>query len=197
MKLYMIRHGQSRANETNTHAGWASVPLTEKGRQQAIAARKNIEGVHFDKLFVSDILRTQQTADCLFPDMPRSFIPMAREVNNTPMQGKTPEEMTALYADLYLMCRAKFDYAELGIECESLSHLFDRAAEFLNWAKSLNNAENIAVVSHAGFITTAAAHILGLSHCPRGLACGNASVSIFEYKHEKWSIKLWNLEPTL
>lgn len=31
MDLYMIRHGESLANFTDTHAGWAPVPLTEKG----------------------------------------------------------------------------------------------------------------------------------------------------------------------
>ena len=39
MDLYMIRHGESLANFTGTHAGWAPVPLTEKGEAQAEAAR--------------------------------------------------------------------------------------------------------------------------------------------------------------
>ena len=41
MDLYMIRHGESLANFTGTHAGWAPVPLTEKGEAQAEAARRH------------------------------------------------------------------------------------------------------------------------------------------------------------
>ena len=35
MELYAIRHGQSAANAIQAHAGWAQVPLTELGREQA------------------------------------------------------------------------------------------------------------------------------------------------------------------
>lgn len=42
MDLYMIRHGESLANFTDTHAGWAPVPLTETGEAQAAAARRHV-----------------------------------------------------------------------------------------------------------------------------------------------------------
>ena len=70
MDLYMIRHGESLANFTGTHAGWAPVPLTEKGEAQAEAARRHVRNLTFDRLYVSDVRRAQQTADILFPGVP-------------------------------------------------------------------------------------------------------------------------------
>lgn len=195
MNLYLIRHGQSTANLDGTHSGWSCVPLTEKGRRQAFAARKNIENVKFDKLFVSDVLRAQQTADILFPGMERSFISVARELNNTPMKGKSKSEMAELYGDRYLKCREKFDYSDLHIDCESLPHLMSRAQELLDMAAEMADIENIAVVSHAGFIISTLACVVGLDRYPHSVACGNVSVNIFEYKNGFWRLKLWNLEP--
>ena len=96
MDLYMIRHGESLANFTGTHAGWAPVPLTEKGEAQAEAARRHVRNLTFDRLYVSDVRRAQQTADILFPGVPRTFNTIIREINNTSMRGKTCDDMTAL-----------------------------------------------------------------------------------------------------
>ncbi len=123
MDLYMIRHGESLANFTDTHAGWAPVPLTEKGEAQAEAARRHVRNLTFDRLYVSDVRRAQQTADILFPGVPRTFNTIIREINNTSMRGKTCDDMTALYGERYLACRKNFDYAPLGIDCESGAHM--------------------------------------------------------------------------
>ena len=197
MNLYMIRHGQSTANADGTHSGWSCINLTEKGRKQAYAAKKNVEKLNIDKLFVSDVLRTQQTADILFPGMERSFITIARELNTTPMHGKTKEQMTAVFGDLYLECRDKRDYTPLHIDCESFSHAADRASEVLDMVSKLENVENVAIVSHAGFIICIAARVLGLDHFPLNLPCGNVSINHFEYKNGVWSLKMWNLEPEI
>ena len=61
MDLYMIRHGESLANFTGTHAGWAPVPLTEKGEAQAEAARRHVRNLTFDRLYVSDVRRRRRT----------------------------------------------------------------------------------------------------------------------------------------
>lgn len=192
MLLYMIRHGESEANAGGYHSGQSCVHLTERGRRQAAATREIIKGISFDRLYVSDVLRTQETAEIIFPDMERTFIPLAREVDNTVMHGKTKEDMTKIYGQMYLDCRKKFDYAPLGIDCESLAHLSGRAGKLLSWAEKQEDAR-ICVVSHAGFILAAAGHVLGIEPHSHHLSCDNASVSAFEFKNGKWKIKLWNL----
>ena len=191
MLLYIIRHGESEANAGGYHSGQSCVHLTERGRKQAACTREYVKDIPFDRLFVSDVLRTQETAEVIFPGMERTFIPLAREIDNTTMHGKTKEEMTELYGQAYLDCREKFDYAPLGIECESLAHLSGRAKKLLAWAEKQED-ERICIVSHAGFIVALAGQVLGLEAHSRALLCDNASVSVFEFKNGKWRLKLWN-----
>lgn len=196
MDLYMIRHGESLANFTGTHAGWAPVPLTEKGEAQAEAARRHVQNLTFDRLYVSDVRRAQQTADILFPGVPRTFNTIIREINNTSMRGKTCDEMTALYGERYLACRKNFDYAPLGIDCESGAHMLDRAQEFLDFVAADETLTRVAAVAHAGFITAMAEVVLG-ARVGRQMSCGNASVSIFRYENTRWRLRLWNLTPDM
>jgi len=198
MELYLIRHGESEANLNRTHCGWSSVNLTETGRMQAENARRHLEGIHFDKLFVSDIKRAQQTADILFPGMPRTFITIAREMDNTVMDGLTKEmmyEKMGEKGELYLACRERFDYSPLGIGCESLAHLGARADELLRMLEKEPEDSRVAVVSHAGFIIAVAGRILGLGpHSPL-LHCNNAAISVFTHLGNRWKLKMWNLTP--
>lgn len=197
MILYMIRHGESAANADGTHSGWSCVPLTEKGEIQARAARKSVQGLKIDELYVSDVYRTQQTCDLIFPGRERKFITTAREINNTPLKGMNKEQLTEIYGEIYLKGRENFDHSPLGIGCESLAHLHMRAKEFLKWAEGFDEEKRICVVSHAGFITAVAGCVLDVGpHCRR-LTCANASLSAFEFKNGMWRMKLWNREPEI
>lgn len=194
MLLYMIRHGESEANASGTHSGWSPVHLTEKGRLEAAGAKQYMDKIKIDELYVSDVLRTQETADVIFPDRDRTFITIARELNNTPMHGKNKEQMTKLYGQIYLDCRKNFDYAPLNIDCESLKHLSGRAQEFLNWAAK-KETQTLCVVSHAVFIKAVCGCILKSDSFITSLSCDNASISVFECTNGVWRLKTWNLAP--
>jgi 2,3-bisphosphoglycerate-dependent phosphoglycerate mutase len=60
-KLILVRHGQSQWNLENRFTGWVDVPLSAKGRGEAIAAGKKLKDMHFDTMFVSHMLRSVQT----------------------------------------------------------------------------------------------------------------------------------------
>ena len=197
MDVYFIRHGESESNANGTHSGWSPVSLTENGQRQAEGAKKRLEGLNFDRLFVSDVLRAQQTAEILFPGMERTFLPMSREMNNTTMRGKNKEEMLALFPETYPACRAEFDYALLGMDCESKWHLSNRAQETLNMLSSLEGVRRAAVVSHAGFIRAVAGRVLGLRPYEPKLMCANASISVFQWQNGEWRLKIWNLMPEM
>ena len=64
MKLTLIRHGETNYNKQNLISAKTGthVFLTEKGIQQAQQAAKELEGEHFDAIFVSEMYRTLQTA---------------------------------------------------------------------------------------------------------------------------------------
>lgn len=61
-QLVMVRHGQSLWNAFNVFTGWVDVPLSEKGIQEAISAGKELTDVAFNRIYVSTLMRAQETA---------------------------------------------------------------------------------------------------------------------------------------
>jgi len=57
----MVRHGQSQWNLENRFTGWVDVPLSTKGRDEAISAGKKLKDYRFDTMYVSHMLRAMQT----------------------------------------------------------------------------------------------------------------------------------------
>ena len=62
VKLILVRHGQSMWNLKNLFTGWVDVPLSEQGVQEALSAGEQIANYTVDKIFVSELMRAQQTA---------------------------------------------------------------------------------------------------------------------------------------
>ena len=64
MHLYFIRHGESTSNYGELITGQQDVPLTEKGRDQAHEAGREIvtRGIHIDHIICSPLLRAHDTA---------------------------------------------------------------------------------------------------------------------------------------
>ena len=65
LELVIMRHGTSTYNEERRYAGWTDVPLSEKGRSEALVAGVCPQ-VH--KVYVSPLLRARQTAQICFPN---------------------------------------------------------------------------------------------------------------------------------
>ena len=65
--LYLVRHGQTELNVQNILQGWHDSPLTERGREQALAARTAFaaRGVAFDHVYSSPWDRARHTAELI------------------------------------------------------------------------------------------------------------------------------------
>jgi probable phosphoglycerate mutase len=61
-ELWLVRHGETPASRGRTLAGWANVPLTERGEEQAAALRPLLASESFDGVWSSDLLRAVTTA---------------------------------------------------------------------------------------------------------------------------------------
>lgn len=68
-QLILLRHGESVWNDKNRFTGWANVPLTSKGREQALEAATMLlaeEDLHIDACYTSVLMRSVETASiCL------------------------------------------------------------------------------------------------------------------------------------
>lgn len=72
-EFFFIRHGESESNATPGLAAGKNfdAPLTEKGFQQAkrLGERFNREGVTFDRVYSSSLIRTVQTTETMLEGM--------------------------------------------------------------------------------------------------------------------------------
>ena len=189
MKLYMIRHGQSTANAGKLHAGWAQVPLTEQGIADARRAGKLLNGIHFDKIYVSDLLRAKQTLETALPGAEGIETPLLREINVGELAGKNAAECTAIYGESYVINKAVHDFTPYGGENDTM-HL-DRVREFAMQAE-LDQQSCIAAFCHEGTIRCMLDLVLGYRHDRKAYAMANGSVSVFELSGGRWSLVSWN-----
>lgn len=63
--LFLVRHGESTANEVNRFAGAIDAPLTALGQAQAVRAARSWPDVVVDHVFVSPLQRARQTAEII------------------------------------------------------------------------------------------------------------------------------------
>ncbi len=104
--LVLLRHGNSEWNLSGRFTGWANIPLTEQGLAQADAAGRRLaaEGLMFDEVHTSVLLRTQQTADRLLDAACQTMIPRQstwrlNERHYGQLQGLNKQEIFAIWGD--------------------------------------------------------------------------------------------------
>ena len=78
MKIYLIRHGRTEANDRHLYCGSTDLPLSEGGREELRARKYDIQNVRF---VTSGMCRTNETLKLLFGDIPFTVDPRFREVD--------------------------------------------------------------------------------------------------------------------
>lgn len=190
MELYAIRHGQSAANAIQAHAGWAQVPLTELGREQAAKAGELLKGLEFERIIVSDLLRARETAQIALPGRNFEQDPRLRETNVGSLQGRRVVELTAELGEEYVRRRVARDYRVYGGE-DTHAH-YDRVAEFMKDLESAPDDARIAAVCHEGTIMAMLCYVLH-TDIPRNIIhVANCAVCAFRYKNGTWELGEWN-----
>lgn len=89
-RIYLMRHAQVRYFEgVHPH----EVVLTERGREQATAARDALAGVRFDRVVTSGLPRTLETAATVAPYVDAERNANLREIESGELRGVPAEEI--------------------------------------------------------------------------------------------------------
>jgi 2,3-bisphosphoglycerate-dependent phosphoglycerate mutase len=87
LELWLVRHGESTFNAEGRYAGWSNPSLTPAGEAMAQALLPRLAGIHFDGIWRSDLVRTQETARLAgFPSVPADV--RLREINFGKLEGR-------------------------------------------------------------------------------------------------------------
>lgn len=90
MKLFLLRHGLTEANERRLYYGRTDLPLSEAGRAalRACAAPPAVT-----RYFTSGFLRTEQTLEILCGSVPHTVLPGLREMDFGTFEMKSYMEL--------------------------------------------------------------------------------------------------------
>ncbi|HTM30308.1 MAG TPA: 2,3-diphosphoglycerate-dependent phosphoglycerate mutase [Vicinamibacterales bacterium] len=105
-KVVLLRHGESTWNKENRFTGWTDVDLTDKGREEALAAGRLLkqEGFSFDLAFTSVLTRAIRTCWMTLDELGELWIPVQRswrlnERHYGALQGLNKAETAAQHGD--------------------------------------------------------------------------------------------------
>lgn len=98
-KLILIRHGQSLWNLNNLFTGWVDIPLSEKGISEALQAGESLKDVVFDYVYVSTLMRAQQTAMLLLSKNKSSKIPVMLHNEQNDETQKKISQWSQIHSD--------------------------------------------------------------------------------------------------
>ena len=82
-RILLLRHGRTRANDEWLYCGSTDLPLSEKGREELAAMRKDrrwpdIAGFH---VYTSGMRRTEETLSAIYGDVPHKVAAELREMD--------------------------------------------------------------------------------------------------------------------
>ncbi len=79
-RMVLLRHGESEWNLSNLFSGWTDVDLTPRGEEEARAAGRLMreEGLSFDVVHTSVLLRSIRTAELALAAMGMAWLPVVR-----------------------------------------------------------------------------------------------------------------------
>ncbi len=94
LEVVFIRHAQSLWNAEHRWQGHSDIALSELGQAQARALGQRLASEAFDRLYCSDLLRTQTTARLALPQRELTLDGRLREIHFGEFEGKRYDELT-------------------------------------------------------------------------------------------------------
>lgn len=191
MELYLVRHGQSKANAAHILQGAkVDTSLTSKGRQQAELTKDRLVNHHFDRVYVSPLRRASETAQIIVGQSTTlTYDPRLVEFDYGSWDGQKIEDLLDQYPEYF------HDLVHFGQswKISGGEHYQQAQARLQSFMADLNDDadEKVLVVSHGMTIKLWVALLLGLKH-PENLAEPvNASVTKISLTYGQPILKIY------
>ena len=161
-RLILLRHGQSQWNLENRFTGLKNVPLTEKGKTEAIIAGQILKknNINIDIIFSSILIRANETAEITIKELKYKHLwnddklimtcdKSLNERDYGDLVGLNKEETAKKYGNEQVhIWRRSFDIPPPG--GESLKNVVDRVKPFfIKFIEpEISNEKNVLIVAH-------------------------------------------------
>lgn len=201
MKLYFIRHGESKYNALKLHQN-ATVDLSAFGKKQAQSVARRFEKIPIDLILSSPMTRAYETAKKIqkVTEKDLKITEFLREVKKPSLfEGKSISD-PKLEQTKEQIKKHFTDPVWHHSDEENFSDLKDRAAEFLKHILTYKK-DRVAVVTHGDFLRI----IIGIIvfgenfttdmyySIQKHIALYNTGITVAERdENEKWTLITWN-----
>lgn len=152
MKIYIVRHGETKSNEEGRLQGWRDDPLNELGVNLAVITGQAMKEIHFDAAFSSSLQRAKHTAEIILKesgnDIPIQIDDRIKEIHMGDYEGKRfkSSEPEIDPARIYKFLSEPDIYEEFP-NGESISAVMKRSQNFL-FELATKKYESVLVATH-------------------------------------------------
>ena len=181
MKIWITRHGQTDYNKENLMQGRRDIPLNEMGIAQAKSARELIDGVEFDAVYASPLIRAVKTASIIGNVSEDEIIKDERiiEVDFGKFDGKCYFKM----GPAMMLYWAFPEVFSAPTEVEDIASMVERSSSFLKELEE-HDYENVLIVCHGGIIRALCGY---LEERPNGIKWRprpeNCEIRVYEFNN--------------
>ena len=195
-RLYLMRHGAvSYFDDDGRPVPEDDVPLTAEGREQVVAARTLLDGIELDRVIVSGLPRTRETAELVAPDHEAEVWPELREIKGAKLESIPAEEREEAFIRAW---RGIVPEEKRFLGGESIGELFDRVIPAVDRLAADTGWDTALVVAHGGvnrailsYALTGARTLLGRFEQATG------SLNVLDVdEHGEWIVRAVNVAPT-
>ena len=187
-----MRHGQADNNVNRILVGrHIESHLTEFGKNQVLDTAKYLKEISIDKVLVSPVVRTVETAEivCEYLGMSYQIDERLYEIELGKLVGMNYEEIILKYGNLFLQFYTENDAALTHYGVESFASIKHRIKNILDEIIDKYTDKNVLMISHLDPIKAAIATLLDLK--PESLYkwhIRNASLTILKNDEKVYSL---------
>jgi len=147
MRIYIVRHGETDANNKAYLQGWSDDPLNENGRMLAELTGQGMKGICFDYCISSPLQRAKETAEIILKESGNkasvTFDDRIKEINFGSFEMKS-------IRDENIVRFLKKPDADKGFpDGESIKNVMGRTQEFLKELIAKDDDKTYLVSTHA------------------------------------------------
>jgi probable phosphoglycerate mutase len=190
--MILMRHGQADNNVNRILVGrHIESHLTEYGKHQVLDTAKYLGEISIDKVLVSPVVRTIETAEivCAYLGLDYQIDERLYEIELGRLVGMNYEEIISKYGNLFLEFYTENEAALTPYGVESFASIKQRIKNILDEMAETYSDRNVLMISHLDPIKAAIAIILDLK--PESLykwQIRNASLTILKNDDKAYTL---------
>jgi broad specificity phosphatase PhoE len=185
LTIWLIRHGQTAWTLSGAHTGRTDLPLTEEGRENAIAVGRWLSGRKFALVLTSPLSRARETCRLAgYGDVAQAD-PNLSEWDYGDYEGRTTTDIQQERPGWSL-------WKDGPLHGETVEQVGARTEAVLARVSAVDG--DVALFAHGHSLRILTARWLGLApDCGRLFALATATVSTLGFERETHVISQWNV----